>query len=103
MSLTGVILGSLARTRISLRFLALRLPLIILSLSKGLVELDLSNKSQFRSTILLHSLKLGWNVVMRNVLSDSSSVGSSMGIGLRSSIRSEWYTLLNASLITLGG
>ena len=103
LSLNGIILGSLARTKMSLRFLALLLPLIISNLSKGLVELDLSSKSQFLSTILSHSLKLGWNVVMRNVLSGSSSVLSSFGSGLRSRFRSEWNTRSNASRITLGG
>ena len=57
--LGGMALGSLALTRMSLRFLALLFPFIKFSLMRGLVELDLSKMSQFFWTILLHSLKLG--------------------------------------------
>ena len=57
--LGGMAFGSLALTRISLRFFALLLPLIKFSLMRGLVELDLSKMSQFFWTIFLHSLKLG--------------------------------------------
>ena len=68
-SLGGLILGSLALTRISLRFFALLFPLIRFSFIRGRVELDFSRISQLFCIILSHSLKLGWKVVMRNVLS----------------------------------
>ena len=62
-----VLTGSLARTNKSLMFFALLLPFMSFSCIKGLVELDFSNMSQLLLTMLLHSLKLGLNVVMRKV------------------------------------
>ena len=60
------------------------------------MELDLSKRSQFRSTILSHSLKFGWNVVMRKVLSFFASSISSFRFGLRRLFRSERKTFSNA-------
>ena len=87
----------------SLRFFALLLPLIRFNFIKGRVELDFSRISQLFVTILSHSLKLGWKVVMRNVLSFSSSSVATGMVGLRSVSLSRWYTLAGASLITFGG
>ena len=67
----SLIRGNLVLTRMSLKFLALLFPLISFKFNKVLVELDFSNISQLCCTILLHSLKLGWNVVMRKVHSTS--------------------------------
>ena len=99
----GVSLGRRALTKMSLRFLALILPLIRSSLMRGLVELVLSKRSQFLSTILSHSRKFGWNVVMRKVLSFFSSSFSSSVAGLSRLLRSERKTLSNALRMTPGG
>ena len=66
--LGGFDLGSLALTNRSRRFLALLCPLTIWRFVRGLVELDLSNRSQFLVTIVSHSLKNGWKVVIRKLL-----------------------------------
>ena len=58
-------LNVLARMRVSLQFLGLLKPLTIRYSKRGLVELDLSRRSQFLDMILSRTLPLGWQVVMR--------------------------------------
>ena len=64
----GFDLGRRALTNISRRFFGLLCPLTILRFVRGLVELDLSSRSQFFVTIVSHSLKNGWKVVIKKLL-----------------------------------
>lgn len=95
-------LGSLACTKVSLRFLFLLLPNIIRLLWIGVVVLVLPRMCQFSSTTLVAGWVPGVKVVIRKKLSISLVVSCGVG-GFRSCVLSTLRALMRESSIRSSG